>query len=888
MEEMINCPMCGKPNQPGEKSCAFCEARLIPLLGSNEGQEDKWVHSSVELPEEGLSFDHLHESERKDSDKKIESLQGIPSIENEILLPGFDVHGVQENLLPNWLQNGDSKDEEKMGEERKEESQTEDLSSMDWLGVLRDGESGGVEISSQIEEIIPGSSSWFEENPPEKSLVSNLEERIYGEEDPLLDWVSSLEEDNEAGKEIDKKSVSDETDSDEPLTVFSPVPTDSPEESLVDPTAWQGTSSFDSSRESFSQKESELPPWMRDSSPYENPDIPEIPEEKHDFTKDFMLPLDDEIPKNETSSSFPEMDLKFETIEPGEDIPEPIESVEQEKSLFTEEEAHLSPSEDHSVDLETMLSEMPEWMRESEDKENILQLESESIPEIIQEHIEDVSGTIKNELNLVDENQDQVQNEEITGKSFLTDEMAEWIKNLPDEEVFPEQDDKTEGSDLSENDVIIPEEISKPKFVDQELPDWLDEESVIESAEPEETESPHSMPLDEESLQPGMMPTWLAAMRPVDAVIPESSTLEENAEAEISGPLAGLFSIIPGEGLVTQYKKPPVYSIRLQVSENQRREAALLEKIVADERKIPDIDSKKARSKHGFLRMLVGLVLIAALLLPLIGTPVGSMVTDLKLSSIGQDFYEVLESIPQDGKVLLAFEFDPGFYGEMSLTASGVMERLLQKEEQFVLISTVPTGPVMGKNLLLKGMEQVAPESPEVQVKYASENIVVNLGYLAGGATSLKEFAISPRKAARLGMGVNVANQTVWNHPVIQNVNKISDFSAVIVFTDKIETGKAWVEQVKPEMGSTPLLFVSSAQAAPMFLPYLQSQQIQGMMSGLGDGVAYAQLMDLPGERAGYWSAFRNGLMVILSLILIGAISQGISGLFRTRNKNEA
>ena len=90
----------------------------------------------------------------------------------------------------------------------------------------------------------------------------------------------------------------------------------------------------------------------------------------------------------------------------------------------------------------------------------------------------------------------------------------------------------------------------------------------------------------------------------------------------------------------------------------------------------------------------------------------------------------------------------------------------------------------------------------------------MNLSYLAGGTSSLLEFANRPRSAAPVALDTSVTGQLPWQRPALQGINSLQDFALVIVLTDSAETGRAWVEQVQPMLGSTPLTMVTSAQAA--------------------------------------------------------------------------
>jgi hypothetical protein len=96
------------------------------------------------------------------------------------------------------------------------------------------------------------------------------------------------------------------------------------------------------------------------------------------------------------------------------------------------------------------------------------------------------------------------------------------------------------------------------------------------------------------------------------------------------------------------------------------------------------------------------------------------------------------------------------------------------------------------------------------------------------------------------------------------------------------------VEQVQPFLGGVPMLLISSAQAAPMLEPYVQSGQVQGMISGLAGSVAYENVLQQPGAGLSNWIAFQGGIAVIIALILVGILLQLFVILFASRKAKEA
>jgi hypothetical protein len=240
-------------------------------------------------------------------------------------------------------------------------------------------------------------------------------------------------------------------------------------------------------------------------------------------------------------------------------------------------------------------------------------------------------------------------------------------------------------------------------------------------------------------------------------------------------------------------------------------------------------------------------------------------------------------ALPDGAPVLLAVDYEAGFSGEMRFAAVSMVESLMARNLRLAVVSTIPAGPVLGQNLLETALSNLEKYNPQAAQAYSLSGQTINLGYLAGGATSLQEFALNPQQASRYGLAGTLSAPASWNSPALQGVGQLSDFGAVIVLTDSLETGRAWVEQVAPSLNSKPLLMVTSAQAGPLMQPYLASGQVRGMLSGMVGGTAYEQLDNLPGSGPAYWSAYQSGLISAVVILIGGALLQALAVIFSSR-----
>jgi hypothetical protein len=403
-----------------------------------------------------------------------------------------------------------------------------------------------------------------------------------------------------------------------------------------------------------------------------------------------------------------------------------------------------------------------------------------------------------------------------------------------------------------------------------ETPEWLSKVKPVPGGE-KAAESKPEQP-DSTGLEAAQLPTWVKALRPVEAVV-ESKTaaVEQNLVTERSGPLAGLRGVLPAVPGMVRQRKPPAYTNKLQISDEQQRYARILDRLVAGETQ-PRLVKPALLTSNQLWRWVVTLLLILAVGLPVISGVKIAPATALSASDKGATA-GIIAGLSAEKPILLAFDYDPALSGELEAVAAPIMDQVLGKGIPLALVSTSPTGPALAEHFL--------NTTTLVNVhQYKRGEQYINLGYLAGGPAGMLYFADSPAQAAP----VDVDGYSVWGSGFLQGIRSLKDFAAVIVLTDNADTGRNWIEQAGPRLGKTPLLMLISAQAEPMVRPYFDSGQLAGLVSGLSDAKVFEQNYTRPGLANQYWNSYSLGMLVAELLIAVGAVL-GVTLDWRTRQK---
>lgn len=403
------------------------------------------------------------------------------------------------------------------------------------------------------------------------------------------------------------------------------------------------------------------------------------------------------------------------------------------------------------------------------------------------------------------------------------------------------------------------------------MPDWLsDSKSTTEEDVSQQTPAISTSP--DESLAPVNLPSWVQAMRPAEsAVVAEPASTSEEAERE--GPLAGLQGVIPVAPIGSS-RRPKAVSLKLQASDEQQTAASILETVLAGETTARAIGAQSIVASQRILRwVLSGLFLIV--LSSMIFMRTRNLPISPDLPAAVRSAAGIITRLPQNSSMLIVIDYEPALAPEMEAISGPLLDQLvLTTRARLVFISTSPSGAGLVNRLLLN----TGISSP-AGINYQPGTNFVNLGYLPGGASGVREFIDAPSTAMPGAIE-----------------SSFSEYAAVIVLTDNGESGRLWVEQLVAKnqadagyFAFQPLLFAASAQATPLLQPYVDSEQINGMVGGLADAARYEFVNNSrPGIARIYWDTFGIGMMLGVVMMIFGSLWSLTSGILARRKAAEA
>ena len=691
-------------------------------------------------------------------------------------------------------------------------------------------------------------------------------------ENDLPDWLSELGSDGDDQGEEFTNGFNPDEDKPEWISDDSPGGFDLPSEDEGDVPDWLSSIR---EREVDNQETAPESPfagddddqdddaWLDNLRTQELDDVEEQePLEEEDSAADFLdtiQALREEDAESELPISDDQPTIRLEDYHADQGI-EPSEEQEEDEpdwisglpSMDFGDQGTEAPAVPEQPEAE---EETTDWLKNIRDQETA-----------------DSGGSAAEEAQLPGEDETLPRAEAFSEDPKVTGSLPSWMETLQTSGlVLP-------GEQEEEEDITAPsyseEEIST-LFEQDDLPDWLGSDSAPDTGPPADASAAvvgEKALIGDQADQPierAELPSWLQAMRPVEAVtsVSEDDLEQEeeipSGEKERVGPLSGLSDVLPAEPHIIHFGTPSKTIPGFELTAVQKRHAELLQSLASSESAPAPTKRRTVANPQQILRWVIAILLLSLTFATLwtgnyiqlaLPQPEGMPEETFSVISLVNDLS------PED-KVLVAVEFQPGLSGELEAASAALLQHILLRDSEILMVSSHPTGPGLGEAFLRESFSGD---------EYINTHQYVNFGYVAGGAAGLLSFASDIRETKA---------EMAWDQPPLSDIQTIRDFDLIVVLTDDPDTARSWVEQVQPllydsvYMTEVPLVMVVSAQAEPLVYPYYYNnpQQIAGLISGIGGGAYYETVIG-PSIAARYWTAYNVGLVLAVLIIAIGSI----------------
>lgn len=209
--------------------------------------------------------------------------------------------------------------------------------------------------------------------------------------------------------------------------------------------------------------------------------------------------------------------------------------------------------------------------------------------------------------------------------------------------------------------------------------------------------------------------------------------------------------------------------------------------------------------------------------------------------------FDAVATLPPQSAVTILWAYDPATAGEMDLIATPIIQQLLARGARIDIVSLLPNGPATALRLIDTLLDagtvpDAALPAPEVTYRF-----------LPGGSAVLPALA--------------------QNKPAL-----------TVILAAQAADVQAWLELVAPWQQGVPVVAGVGAAADPILRPYLDSQQLAGLVSGFDGAYSYGYLTRYPQTAAAQQKQDTqiNGQnvagLVLLALLIAGNAVAWLAG----------
>lgn len=265
-------------------------------------------------------------------------------------------------------------------------------------------------------------------------------------------------------------------------------------------------------------------------------------------------------------------------------------------------------------------------------------------------------------------------------------------------------------------------------------------------------------------------------------------------------------------------------------------EPFLLDEDEALPERVVEVQRAAPRRRPKIDRLLIALVLAAGVILPFM---TNIRIGDLPPSQFAADsrqqaVFDALNSVQPGQQVLVGVEYNPTAAAELDSMTRVLLQHILTRRAQPVVISTNPVALLRANNLLT---DLGRAESPLVTALGRITPLVANEDYyvtrfLPAGEIGLRGLAMNP---------LPLLAYDLHGQPTGLMIPNLDNFAQVVIVAERPDDIRTWAEQIAP-LVDAPVLAATGFAGEPLTEPYVGSS-FEGLLVGFKDAFTYGAML---------------------------------------------
>ena len=243
----------------------------------------------------------------------------------------------------------------------------------------------------------------------------------------------------------------------------------------------------------------------------------------------------------------------------------------------------------------------------------------------------------------------------------------------------------------------------------------------------------------------------------------------------------------------------------------------------------------------------------------------------ITVSEPTRKLYDYIEDLPSGSTVLIAFDYGPSSMAELQPMGMAFLQHCFQKKIQVIGMTLVTDGATLGYEIMQEAAKTTDAIDGEdyVYLGFRPGTIQVMLGM----GTTINSIFESDYSESRKG-------KPLAEIPMMAEIKNYDQIDLVLDLASS-STTEAWIAYINTRYNQKIAAGVTGVIVSQMY-PYLQTDQLIGLMPGLLGAAEYETLIDTPAK-----ATKRMSVQSFVHLLVFGLVILGNVAFFIQKRENE-
>ena len=269
-------------------------------------------------------------------------------------------------------------------------------------------------------------------------------------------------------------------------------------------------------------------------------------------------------------------------------------------------------------------------------------------------------------------------------------------------------------------------------------------------------------------------------------------------------------------------------------------------------------------------RILSGLdrrIIYAGLLIFTLAPLMMNLSLPIYITPPARKFYDTIEALPTDKVVYVSSNWDAGTVAESEPQTIALFRQLLRRKLKFVIFSSsYPNSPQFAQNALTDAIRLEFPNGVSAGGYPVYGTDYVNAGYNIRNSPWVRSLVQNPVNTLK----ADWKGQPLDQMPIFSGKPKMADQASLFVDITGSNTTPLWIGLVGSQ--GIKLSLACTAVMAPEQYPYLATDQLMGLLTGMRGAAEYEKLVGYEGRATRMMSGQSFAHLYLFLLIALGNV----------------